>query len=84
MAIATTSLEATLTFVSPLKRDARWHRQCLRYRLKKSTNFKRKMPTFKDVKFFLIDDVTKIWIRATLPILINSQIEMKLNKFVEK
>ena len=44
----------------------------------------RKKPTFKDVKFSLIDDITKVWIRATQPISNNSQTETKLKECTGK
>ena len=88
MAIATTNLEAALTLGgeelkkndSPSKRDLLLHYQYLRYRLKEtSTNFMRKELTLKDVESSHIDDVTKVWIRSTLPIYRN-----KAKALVEK
>ena len=47
-------------------------------------NFLRKDPTFKDVKLSLAEDVAKVWIRASLPILSYCRIETKLKELVEK
>ena len=91
--IATTNLGAMLRSqgeelkknVLLLKRDILLHYQCLRYRLEEmSMNFMRKKSTFKDVTFLLIDDITAVWIRATLPVVSNSPIETKLTELVEK
>ena len=57
----------------------------MRSRLKETdANFMRKDEDIKDVKGLLIDNVAKVWIRATQPIICHSQIETKLKELLEK
>ena len=71
--------------VLPLQGDVIFHYQHLKNKLKETdANFLRKDPSFKDVKLSLAEDVAKVWIRASLPILSYCRIETKLKELVEK
>ena len=71
--------------VLPLQGDVIFHSQHLKNKLKETdANFLRKDPSFKDVKLSLAEDVAKVWIRASLPILSYCRIETKLKELVEK
>ena len=86
------SLRATLKFqgselkknVLPLKRNVLLHYQYLKCRLKETgANFRRKDVEFKDVKGWFTDNVAKVWISATLPILSHIRIETKFKELLE-
>ena len=47
-------------------------------------NFFKKFPQFTDLKYEVAADVAKLWIKASLPILLKSRIETKLFDIVNK